>query len=205
MKKHNVDTSLMQISLEDQNWANSLVFDTGAMSLKSKLNEHYLQYFPPVEKKLNEKVASLNFLNLRDRKNLDILDLSTGCGHFLVLLKSLGHQGQGTEIPNSITVLQPLYDYYGLNVFPLTVEKQKEIKLPKKYQVIKSARTVFNENWTTKDWEYFKENIFEYLVDDGELFLRTNIKAIPSNLNDPSTILGNPIKGWNTLTYLLKK
>jgi hypothetical protein len=205
MKKHNVDTSCMIVSTEDQQWANGLVFGADSLEFKNTLDAHYLQYFPPHEKKLNEKIASINFLDLKKQKNLEILDISTGCGHFLVLAQALGHSCQGTEISESINLLTPLYEHYNLDVFPLYIEKQKEIKLSKKYDLIKSGRTVFDSGWKSRDWTFLKENLMDFLLPGGRIFIKTNIKFIPNNVRDASRALGDPIIGWNSLTYLIEK
>lgn len=205
MKKHNVDTSCMMVSTEDRQWANDLVFAGNSLEFKSTLDVHYLQYFPPQEKKLNEKIAIINFLDLKKQKNLEILDISTGCGHFLVLAQALGHSCQGTEIPESINLLRPLYEHYNLDVFSLHIEKQKEIKLSKKYDLIKSGRTVFDSGWESSDWIFLKENLMDFLLPGGRIFIKTNIKFIPNNFKDASRVLGDPIIGWNSLTYLIEK
>ncbi len=205
MKKHNVDTSYMTISTEDYQWANDLVFGANSLEFKSTLDAHYLQYFPPQEKKLNEKIASINFLDLKKQKKLEILDISTGCGHFLVLAQALGHSCQGTEIPESVNLLTPLYKHYNLDVFSLYIEKQKEIKLSKKYDLINSGRTVFDSGWESRDWIFLKENLMDFLQPNGRIFIKTNIKFIPDNFRDASRALGDPIIGWNSLTYIIKK
>jgi hypothetical protein len=122
-----------------------------------------------------------------------------------VLAKALEHNCQGTEIPESIKTLTPLYEHYNLNVFPLYIEKQKEIKFPKRYDLIKSSRTVFDSDWESKDWIFLKENLMDFLIPGGKIFIKTNIKFIPNNLKDSSRALGNPIVGWNSLTYLIEK
>lgn len=205
MKKHNVDVSLMEISEEDKTWGYQTVFSNESLKFKDQLDAHYLQYFPPQEKKLTEKIAAINFLDLKRQENQNILDISTGCGHFIALCQKLGHTCQGTEIPESLVLLDPLYKHYKLDVAPLIISKQIEISLSKQYNLITMLRTVFDEGWSREDWIFFKDNLFDYLLPTGKVFIKTNIKAIPSMYNDASTILGEPIKGWNSLTYLLKK
>lgn len=205
MKKYNIDQSLMEISVADQTWAYNTVFSQQAMELKHHLDQHYLQYFPPVEKKLFEKVAVLNYLNLRNISNLDILDISTGCGHLITLLNSIGHNCQGTEILESIKILQPLYDFYNISVTELYVNKFTQINFSKKFDMIITIRTVFDDNWNNEEWSFFRNNMMDLLKNDGELFIKTNIKAIPQNWNKHIDSLGTPIKGWNSLTYHLKK
>lgn len=126
MKKYNIDQSLMEISIEDQMWAYETVFSQEALELKCHLYQHYLQYFPPIEKKLFEKVAVLNYLNLRNKTDLNILDISTGCGHLITLLNSIGHKCQGTEISESIKILQPLYNFYKIDVSELQKKSSKK-------------------------------------------------------------------------------
>jgi len=205
MKKHNVDSSLMQVSGADISWAHNIIFNNDALVYKNTLDDHYLQYFPPVQKKLNEKIAVINFLELKDSVPLDILDISTGCGHLMALMQHLGHRCQGTEIPQSIEILQSLYNYYKLQVLPLTVEKQIPINLSNTYDVITSLRTVFNENWTKNDWIFLRDNLLDFLNPSGKIFIKTNIKFIPNSFNDASRVLGPPIKGWQSLTYLIEK
>ena len=205
MKKHNVDTSSMTLSKEDALWGYKIVFSSESLQYKETLDVHYSQYFPPLEKKLFEKIAVINFLNLKSKKNLEILDISTGCGHFITLANSLGHNCKGTEIPESIKILQSLYNHYSIDVMPLVIKKQTPILFQNKFNLITSLRTVFDEGWEKQDWIFFKENLLDFLLPNGEVFLKTNIKAIPTNYANSSQILGTPISGWNTLTYLIKK
>lgn len=205
MKKYNIDQSLMEISTEDKMWAYKTVFSQEALELKCHLDQHYLQYFPPIEKKLFEKVAVLNYLNLRNRTALNILDISTGCGHLITLLNSIGHKCQGTEILESIKILQPLYNFYKIDVSELHIKKFKEIDFPKKFDMIITIRTVFDDTWGNQEWSFFKKNMLNQLSDNGELFIKTNIKSIPQNWNKHLDSLGTSITGWNSLTYHFKK
>lgn len=211
MKKHNVDSSAMQITEEDKKWGHSVVFNDSAMSFKNSLlsdPNNYKQYFPPEEKKLNEKIAVINFLNLKEQsKKLTVLDIGTGCGHFITLLNSLGHDCYGTETKDSIKILESLHSHYNLNVFELEIKKQTEFSLPTKYNLITSLRTVFDYDgpWSCSDWKFFKENLFEYLEPAGEIFIKTNIKSIPSQVHQLDSVFGKSLNGWNSLTFHIKK
>ena len=193
----------MDITPEEKEWADSIVFSKSATALKESI-EDYAQYVPPLEKKLSEKVAAINYLKLQDRSNLKILDIGTGCGHFPQLCNSLGHSATGTEIPESILTLNSLHQIYNLEVFELTIERQKYFKLPQKYNLITLFRTVFDHNWDFEDWKFLKENLSDFLEPGGEIFLKTNIKAIPNIETCIEPTFGTRLPGWNSLTFHYK-
>jgi len=209
----NKDRSAMNISKEEKEWANNLVFDSFTEEwVKNNSTNYYTSYYPPGEKKLGEKVAFINFLKLRNAEPKEILDIGTGAGHFIVLTNSLGHKSEGTDLENSVKDCTDLHQHYGVNVFPLYVEKQTKIKLPKKYDIITSLRINFDYNlspdryWTKDDWLFFKDNMFEYLNPNGCLFLKSNIKCIPGRAQrEIEAAYGDTLPGWNSLTFQLFK
>lgn len=196
----------MYVSDEERQWAHNLVFDEQAMNWAiSNIENHYAHYFPPQEKKLNDKIAILKFLKLKERSNLKILDMSAGAGHFSVLARSLGHTVSSTETVDTINSLKELHQFYKLDPIPLFVEANKEFTLPESYDVITTARTVFDIGWTVNEWKFFKENLFDYLNSQGEFFIKTNIKGLPGYGDFLESVFGKNLIGWNSISFHVVK
>ncbi len=204
MKKHNIDTSAMNISFQEKEWGYSIVFSDNILCSK-EVSGSYSQYFPPFEKKLSEKIAAINFLKLKEKQGLNILDIGTGCGHFPTICNRLGHKATGTEIKESLNELTDLYRLYNLTVTELFIEKQKYIKFDQKYNLITMLRTVFDTSWGRDDWIFLKNNLFDYLEPGGEIFIKTNIKSLPFIKFPIEEAFGNRLPGWNSLTFHIKK
>jgi cyclopropane fatty-acyl-phospholipid synthase-like methyltransferase len=201
---------------EDIEWANSILFDNFTTEWCKKHSTHYYAnngYFPPENKKTNEKISVLNYLNLQNLKSATILDISTGAGQFLKLCKEKGHVVYGTEIERQLdSPISEIYNHYGISVTKLSVQANVKIELPNTYDVITSLRTQFNDlgtPWNSKNWIDFKENMFEYLNDNGTLFIKTNLKfqkrELGSKQEEIIKAFGDPILGWNSFTYCIKK
>ena len=124
-----------------------------------------------------------------------------------------GHTTIGTEIPSTVEDLNDLYTHYNVNVIPHLVIKQQPIGVHfGKYDYITSLRVTFDHEtgtvpcWRKEDWDFLKEDLFSHLNTNGTLFLKTNLKYA---LKDPQQAamasLGEPLPGWNSLTFILKK
>lgn len=206
----------MLVNNEDLSWAKSLVYDSWTEDwVKNKSKPDYLSFFPPNTKKLkiDEKVAVLKFLGLDRLTEKNVLDLGAGQGHFQVLCNNKGHNTLGTEIPSTVEDLNDLYNHYNVNVIPHLIFKQQEIGNQfGKYDFITSLRVTFDHDtgtipcWTKEDWDFLKADLFEHLNSGGILFLKTNLKYA---LRDPQKAamasLGEPLQGWNSLTFFLEK
>lgn len=201
---------------EDIAWANTVLFDNFTDEWCKKYSTHYYAnngYFPPDNKKTNEKIAVLNYLNLQNLNNLNVLDISTGAGQFLKLCKEKGHRVHGTEIIRETSgPISEIHNHYGLTITNLSVQADIKIELADTYDVITSLRTQFNDlgtPWNSKNWLDFKENMFEYLNTNGILFIKTNLKfqkrELGSKQEEIIKAFGDPILGWNSFTYCIKK
>jgi 2-polyprenyl-3-methyl-5-hydroxy-6-metoxy-1,4-benzoquinol methylase len=216
LKKYKADRSAMNITAEDALWASNILNDDFIKNWIERNPENYFareKYYPPFEKKTNEKVAVINFLKLKNSSPKTVLDISTGAGQFIKLCKELGHDVEGTETQQKLdTTATEIHTHYGVNVFELTIQHGKEIKFEKSYDYITSLRTQFNDLgvlWTSNDWKNFKENMFDYLNPNGTLFLKTNLKIqkhdVGRKQQEMINAFGPPLLGWNSFTYCLKK
>lgn len=216
LKKYLENKNNIYAKKDDIEWANSVLFDNFTADWCNRHSTHYYAnngYYPPENKKTNEKISVLKYLNLDTLKNLDILDISTGAGQFVKLCKEKGHNAQGTEIPRETSgPITEIYNHYGVEVSDLSVYADTKIKLPKSYDLITSLRTQFNDlgtPWTAENWIEFKENMFEYLNPKGTLFIKTNLKfqkrEVGSKQEEIIKAFGDPILGWNSFTYCIKK
>ncbi len=203
---------------EDLEWAKSILYNNFTEQWCNNNQDNYYAtggYFPPDFKKLGDKLNAISFLNLKQGK-LKILDIGCGCGHFVKLCNSLGHTASGTEIKSVLdTKISEVHNHYNLNVLDLEIKKQTEFTLLEKYDLISSLRTTFNsgdENtfyFSTQDWLFLKENLFNFLKPNGRVFLKTNLKFLKNSITVPQkemlAAFGDPIVGFNTFTYLLER
>jgi len=216
LHKYHTDRSAFVIDDSFKDWARSIAFDDYTLWWCKNNSSNYFtteRYFPPNEKKFNDQLASLKFLNLTTCSNKEILDLGTGVGYFCTLANRLGHFAEGTEIKEVIqSSVKELYQNYRIKVFELLIKNQQEIKLDKKYDYITAIRTWFNsdsEYFSTKDWLFLKENLMNFIKPGGGILLKTNYKFLKNNFR-PEQIeilnaFGEPLIGWNSFTYFIKK
>jgi|MEHZ01.6.fsa_nt_MEHZ011641587.1_2 hypothetical protein len=171
-------------------------------------------YFPPKDRKTAEKVAFINYLNLKNRSKCKILDIGTGSGQFVKLCNTLGHTATGTEVQKRLDdPVYKIHQHYNLNLFELQLMPSEYVKLPDTYDVITLLRTQFNDIRTREfkeaDWHYWKDNMFDYLNPGGQIFLKTNLKFQKSVIGGMQTEImkafGKPIKGFNSYTYFFEK
>jgi SAM-dependent methyltransferase len=200
-------------------WAKFILYgDFTEQWCKDNQDNYYATggYFPPNFKKIGDKLNAIKYLNIHEARNLKVLDLGCGAGHFVALCNVFGHTASGTEIkPVLQTKISEIHQHYNLNVFELEITKQTAFTLPDTYDLITGLRTTFNsgdENtfyYTTKDWLDLKENLFEFLNPGGRVFLKTNLKFLKNSITIPQhemlSAFGDPIVGFNTFTYLLEK
>jgi SAM-dependent methyltransferase len=205
---------LMNVAEKDVELAHSILYDSFTKEWCNKYsNNHYVNagYFPPNAKKTTEKISGIKYLNLDNTSNLKILDIGTGTGQFIKLCNHFGHNATGTEISEQLnSPLSELYNHYRVDVFNLKIETEYVI-LPEKYNVITLFRTVFNEysNYNKTNWLNLKNNLLDYLEPGGIVFLKTNLKFLKSGIDTASIELlkafGDPVVGWNSFTYCIKK
>jgi len=212
LKQYRSDRSLQNCTGGELEWARSILYDsfTEQWSKEHSDTVYAMEgYFPPNDRKTAEKVAFINYLNLRYKK-LSILDIGTGAGQFLKLCSELGHNVHGTEVQKRLDdPVYKIHKHYNLNLSELKLMPQERVALPQKYDVITLLRTQFNDirgrEYTEQDWHFWHHNMFEHLNPGGVLFLKTNLKFQKSVLGRMQTEIikafGKPIKGFNSLTY----
>ena len=214
--KYRQDRSALEITDADIAWARLVLYDTFTENwCKQNPTDYYTTegYFPPDSRKTGEKVSIVNFLKLKDSTPLNILDIGAGAGQFLKLCAAYGHTVQGTEIPEVVnSAVSELYKHYNVDIFPLIIKKAEKIILPQQYDIITTARTVFDREdgyYTASDWLAWKDNMLEYLTPNGRLFIKTNLKYYKSGVNPENQEIidafGLPLLGWNSCTYIFTK
>ena len=199
-------------------WAKSILYDSFTEQWCNKNQNNYYAtggYFPPNSIKLGDKLNAIKYLNI-ETGNLKILDIGCGSGHFVKLCNALGHAATGTELKEVLqTEIVEIHQYHAVSVSELQIKKQTEVTLDTTYDLITGLRTTFNSGdddtffYTTKDWLFFKENMFSYLNPNGRVFLKTNLKFLKNSISSAQqemlAAFGDPILGFNTFTYVLEK
>ena len=205
----------LNVSPEDVSWASSIVFDnrTAAWCENNPLSVYaFGRYFPPTPDKLQEKIAILNYLNLRNTAPIKILDIGTGTGHFVKLCESLGHSCDASDITSSLEELKDLHSIYNLNIFNLEVKAQTPTLLTSTYDLITTMRTTFDTGdqndryFSAEDWNFLIADLLTHLNPNGRIFLKTNLKLHDGPAQTEIVkALGQPLDGWNSYTYLIRK
>lgn len=216
LHRYRQDRSSFNIDKTFIGWAEKSVFDNFSLDWCKKNPTNYYTtkgYFPPNPKKFRDQLATIQYLNLINLKEKRILDIGAGVGHFCKVNNVIGNIAEGTELAEVIqSPVQELYKHYNLNIFELHVKPQQEIKLLNEYHFITSIRTWFNfENrpYLKNDWIFFKNNLLEYILPGGGIFIKTNYKFFKSHISSAQKEIilafGDPLQGWNSFTYYIKK
>ena len=216
--KYRSNRSQHTCSGRELDWARSILFDDFTSDWCEQFSDTVYAkegYFPPKDRKTAEKVSFINSLNLKNSDKKSILDIGTGAGQFIKLCNALGHEAVGTEVQKRLDdPVNKIHTHYDLNLFELKVMKNEYITLPKKYDVITAFRTQFNDirgiEFNSKDWLYWRDNMFDFLNTNGQILLKTNLKFLkPPRIgklqNEIMKAFGKPILGWNSYTYHFTK
>jgi len=142
-------------------------------------------------------------LGLHRSPRLSILDIGCGSGFFLSVCKYFGHDCTGTDLPPEQLARGMAQVYEELlraqDCFQdcriLVVRPWQPLVLDRKFDMITSNLICFNEypsgdRWSRSEWEFFLNDIKQYLVPGGRLFLEMNEQKAYGRLRwyDPETL-----------------
>jgi len=118
---------------------------------------------------------------------LSILDIGCGAGFFMAAAKYHGHSCVGLDLdprnlpPHRVKAYECCLKAFGcLNDRRiLEVTPYQPLALDRKYDLISAGLVCFNEypsgaTWTRAEWEYFLEDVKQYVAPGGRLFLELN-------------------------------
>jgi SAM-dependent methyltransferase len=157
-----------------------------------------------------ETLGRIFKLRLHRKRNLRILDISTGMGYFPFVCNYLGHQAECTDMDDN-DVYNQATKKLKLKRYIKRIEKFTPLKLNKKYDLVTSFMICFNEHkqpgvWHIDEWDFFFNDINSILNENGLLYLSLNIEdeiePIDNGLLDYFNKKGARIDGTNI--YLTK-
>jgi SAM-dependent methyltransferase len=125
-------------------------------------------------------------LGLHERPELNILDISTGPGYFLIVCRHFGHACAGTDAISlidrtDIQIYKSLGEIFGLERHDLFIEPFKEMPdLGRSFDLVTAYKIAFNnlrkqDQWGFEEWMFFVESCHRNLLKGpGEIFLNFN-------------------------------
>ena len=158
------------------------------------LNKDFPKYIDPTIW-FESKLAMARRIGLHQRDPLNILDIGTGPGHFLVVAEFYGHRIVGTDLPKLTTgdvenghLYDALSHIYKTRRIPLKIEEFKALPaFDERYDLVTALLAAFNvdaqkQPWTIDAWKFFLDDVrHNVLVENGELFMAlANGKLTPA-------------------------
>jgi len=147
-------------------------------------NSNYSKYIDPAIW-FESKLAIAHRIGLHRRAPLDILDIGTGPGHFLVVAEFYGHRAVGTDLPVLTTgvlerghLYDALSDIYQTRRIPLKIEQFQPLpRFERRYGLVTAFLAAFNVDpdkkpWSVEAWKFFMNDLQEnVLTEDGVAFM----------------------------------
>jgi hypothetical protein len=183
--KENLDLILILKRLkgkeEEYNFIRNIYLER---AMKCGRNTGQLKYLHPFHY-FSNKYMFAKRLKLSSSKNLNILDIGTGAGHFLAIANHYGHNTIGLDIEykeedGTAHIYDALTKFYGVKKIYGRINNEDgslpEIDIEKQ-DLITGFMIYFNkyENekpWNIDTWKVFLKNISKFwLKDDGRVFL----------------------------------
>jgi len=114
-------------------------------------------------------------LGLDYAPKLNVLDLGSGAGYFLVACRYFGHSVLGLDI-DGVPLYDDLVRFFDLPRITHAIQANEPLPaLPSKMDLINAHAIVFNNRegvfWSAAEWKYFVGDIHSRLNPGGRLFL----------------------------------
>lgn len=188
-----------KFSMDQISWCNNIINTEVTKSWRkfaSENKELYNKYVLTGDLTLLDKLEVIDFLQLHvNTRPRTILDIGTGVGHFLTLLKTFHHTSvKGADTKEALDYMMLLHRHYGISTMELDVKKQTRLDLSFKYNIITVLNPLFTDDWTPDDWEFFKNDLLEYVTPGGEVFIQTN-----------NSTGFKPLENFRVASYYFKK
>jgi hypothetical protein len=154
-----------------------------------------LKYIDPTSW-FEHKFAFAHSLGLHERKNLRLLDLGTGAGHFMVIAQFYGHSIVGTDLPSQNIPDDPAEFYdalaaiYGVTRIRHRIEPNTPLTgLPRGLDLVTAFSVAFNRNgerlWDTGEWRFFLSDLRKnFLGETPALFMTLMTKKLEPEVWD---------------------
>lgn len=173
-------------------WKHPLTVDALLQSVdRAKLNQICEKYHVPGEVKawpkytnyehwLGRAVDHVRELRLDRDPKLSILDIGSGAGYFVFVLKQLGHQVFGLDLPDP-EFYGELFGLLGLERVVWRIEAFELLpEVSRRFDLVTAFAICFNGHgsgkvWDRKEWEFFLNDLqSRYLNPGGRIFLALN-------------------------------
>jgi len=133
-----------------------------------------------VEHWIENAVQHVRSLRLDRDPKLKILDIGSGAGYFLFVLKQLGHEVFGLDLAEPLFYGE-MFELLGLERVVWRIEQFKPLpNLSRKFDLITAFAICFNGHgservWGPKEWEFFLDDLNEHhLTPGGRVTLALN-------------------------------
>jgi SAM-dependent methyltransferase len=138
------------------------------------------------ERKLRVAIVKALLENLHRTRSLRVLDLGHGGGYFVTVCRRLGHTAHGTEVPTDRLPHRAAALYAEITAAlgfvdeqRLWIERFQPLALTGQYDLICAHKICFNDHlkpstWRVPEWQFFLEDIRQYLAPGGRLVLELN-------------------------------
>ncbi len=118
-------------------------------------------------------------LGLVDHPPADVLDLGCGAGYFLYVCRALGARVLGVDVKTDL-VLNRMIELFGLERVAKRIKPMR--KLPpfgRHFDLITGFMICFNfptneTYWTEREWDFFLNDLLDYLKPGGRMFFSLN-------------------------------
>lgn len=145
----------------------------------SSSSGHYAKYLD-VERHLKLNIQRAQDLKLHRHPPQEVLDIGSGGGFFLFILKQFGHSGVGLDT-DEFPVFSELMDLFGVTRKTWTIRAFEPLPdLGRKFDLITAFSAAFQGKdmhswqWGAEEWRFFLDDLNRHLKTGGRIVFALN-------------------------------